>query len=280
MRELTNLPWRLRDRTPNTYYTHSKRGIVYWDGARNLCKHFHAPYTCKRCGGSALCEHGVQRAMCKPCGGRSICEHGKQRARCIPCGGASMCEHGRQRASCIPCGGSSVCQHGKQRAVCKACGGSQICQHGRLKQVCVPCDGPGICQHKRVKRQCKVCSPDTYLVHLMRVRVRHALKGTIKSEASMSLVGCSIAELKDHIQSTWTEGMSWQNQGEGGWEIDHIKPCAKFDLTDPAEQKKCFHWSNLQALWKLENNTKSAKFDPATFGREWNGSRWCGCKSV
>jgi hypothetical protein len=42
-------------------------------------------------------------------------------------------------------------------------------------------------------------------------------------------------------------------------DIDHIKPCAAFDLTDPAQQKECFHFSNLQLLWAEDNLSKGAK---------------------
>lgn len=54
--------------------------------------------------------------------------------------------------------------------------------------------------------------------------------------------------------------MSWENYGFYGWHIDHIKPCSKFDLTDPKQQEQCFHYSNLQPLWAIENFKKSDKY--------------------
>lgn len=57
--------------------------------------------------------------------------------------------------------------------------------------------------------------------------------------------------------------MSWENYGVGGWHIDHIIPCASFELTDGDEQRKCFHYSNLQPLWWFHNLEKSDKLiDP------------------
>jgi hypothetical protein len=51
--------------------------------------------------------------------------------------------------------------------------------------------------------------------------------------------------------------MNWQNYGQ--WHIDHIRPCASFDLKDPIEQAKCFNYTNLQPLWAKENLSKGAK---------------------
>jgi len=96
------------------------------------------------------------------------------------------------------------------------------------------------------------------LANALRSRVRGAFKsGGEKAEKTMELLGCSVQHVKDHLESQFTEGMTWENQGE--WHIDHIRPCASFDLTDPEEQKKCFHWTNLQPLWAQDNLRKGAK---------------------
>ena len=49
--------------------------------------------------------------------------------------------------------------------------------------------------------------------------------------------------------------MTWKNHGTV-WEIDHIKPCASFDLTDITQQHKCFNYINTQPLYYLENRSK------------------------
>jgi HNH endonuclease. len=56
--------------------------------------------------------------------------------------------------------------------------------------------------------------------------------------------------------------MSWDNYGRDGWHIDHIRPCASFDLTDPEQQRQCFHYTNLQPLWAADNIRKGAKWQP------------------
>lgn len=73
----------------------------------------------------------------------------------------------------------------------------------------------------------------------------------------MELIGCSISFLRGYLEAKFTEGMSWDNHGE--WHIDHIKPCASFNLLDDEEQQKCFHYKNLQPLWAQENLSKGAK---------------------
>lgn len=74
----------------------------------------------------------------------------------------------------------------------------------------------------------------------------------------MELVGCAIPFLRGYLEAKFKVGMSWSNHG-AGWHIDHIKPCASFNLLDEKEQKKCFHYKNLQPLWAEENLSKGDK---------------------
>jgi hypothetical protein len=60
-----------------------------------------------------------------------------------------------------------------------------------------------------------------------------------------------------HIESLWQPGMTWKNNTINGWHIDHIIPCEAFNLFDIEEQKKCFHYTNLQPLWSNINIAKS-----------------------
>lgn len=87
-----------------------------------------------------------------------------------------------------------------------------------------------------------------------RTRIYKALKHNRKSQSTLDLIGCSLEQLRLHLESQFRDGMTWDNHGE--WHIDHIKPCASFDLSKPDEQKKCFHYTNLQPLWAVENILK------------------------
>lgn len=83
-----------------------------------------------------------------------------------------------------------------------------------------------------------------------------------KLSSTLRLVGCSIGSLSDHLQTTMPQGGSWADVLAGRIHIDHIKPCALFDLTDLEEQRKCFHFSNLQLLWASDNLRKWKHYEP------------------
>jgi thiol-disulfide isomerase/thioredoxin len=95
------------------------------------------------------------------------------------------------------------------------------------------------------------------LKRYLRTRLWQALKGNPKIVTTMKLIGCSIKQLKNHLEKKFTKGMTFKNYGK--WHIDHIKPCASFDLSKASEQRKCFHYSNLQPLWAKDNLEKHDK---------------------
>lgn len=89
-------------------------------------------------------------------------------------------------------------------------------------------------------------------------RIRMALKRVSKKAGTTEfLLGASIAKVKMYLARRFKPGMSWKNHGI--WHIDHIRPCASFDLSKPEQQKECFHYSNLQPLWATDNIKKGSK---------------------
>lgn len=92
-------------------------------------------------------------------------------------------------------------------------------------------------------------------------RINSALKrqGSRKAIKTLELLGCTKEELKRHIESLWLPGMTWDNHSRFGWHIDHIRPCASFNLLEPEQQKACFHYTNLQPLWWKDNISKADK---------------------
>jgi len=93
----------------------------------------------------------------------------------------------------------------------------------------------------------------------LRLRLYKAIKGINKSKSSIELIGCSVEYLLNYLESQFDDEMSWTNYGK--WEIDHIKPCAKFDLSKEKEQRECFNYSNLQPLWRMDNMMKGATYE-------------------
>lgn len=92
---------------------------------------------------------------------------------------------------------------------------------------------------------------------ILRGRLWKAITRDSKQSSALTLLGCTIDQLKIHLEKQFTKGMNWKNYGE--WHIDHIKPCCSFDLTDLEQQKICFHYSNLQPLWAKDNIRKNGK---------------------
>ena len=84
-----------------------------------------------------------------------------------------------------------------------------------------------------------------------------------KSAKTLELLGCTKDFLKKHLESQFEPWMTWENYGKRdsnkNWDIDHIIPCAKFNLQCPIQQHACFHYSNLQPLEHFENIRKRDK---------------------
>lgn len=92
----------------------------------------------------------------------------------------------------------------------------------------------------------------------LRRRLTHIIKGTVKVGSAVRDLGCSVEELKVYLEGKFTEGMTWDNYGFGNdkWNIDHIEPLSKFDLSNIEQFKQANHFSNLQPLWQQSNFRK------------------------
>lgn len=97
------------------------------------------------------------------------------------------------------------------------------------------------------------------LIRNCRNRIAKALKakGLKKRNNTRSqiLLGCSTKQLKQHIESQFLSGMTWDNHSFQGWHIDHIIPLSSAQSLEQLE--KLFHYTNLQPLWSKDNFRKS-----------------------
>ncbi len=119
----------------------------------------------------------------------------------------------------------------------------------------------------RASYQRRLLEPEFRIRRTLAARIREAIKraarlGAIckKSSATTDLLGCGIPEVIGWLERQFKPKMSWDNFGD--WQIDHKRPCAAFDLSNPDQQRKCFHFTNLQPLWKQENLSKHDKCPP------------------
>jgi len=111
------------------------------------------------------------------------------------------------------------------------------------------------------RRKRKEIDPVFLISSRLRGRFNIALKrqGTHKKNKTMTYIGCTKEELRNHIQSKFVDGMSWGNKGE--WHIDHIIPISSFDLSDEKQVFQAMNFTNLQPLWAIDNIRKSNKIN-------------------
>jgi hypothetical protein len=112
----------------------------------------------------------------------------------------------------------------------------------------------------KIKYRNELYAKDPYfrLYTCIRTRINKVIKNNIKCKKTLNLLGIpNVKFLKKYLESKFKDGMTWEKRGL--IHIDHIIPCASFDLKDPKQQAKCFHYTNLQPLWAKENLSKGAK---------------------
>jgi len=139
----------------------------------------------------------------------------------------------------------------KHRNQCKRCRQNKVNQYKRENEE----------YKKRFNSYCKK-RRETDIQYMLSGRLRSRLRkmlitfNTSKSQNTFDLLGCDIQFFKQYIEERFREGMSWEKRN---FHIDHIIPCTAFDLTKEEEQKKCFHYTNLQPLFPIDNIKKGNK---------------------
>lgn len=93
----------------------------------------------------------------------------------------------------------------------------------------------------------------------LRTRLNNAVKNNCKSGSAVRDLGCSIEELKTHLESQFKPGMNWNNWGMGVnmWQIDHIRPLFTFDLSNVEQLREACNYKNLQPIWYEEHLVKT-----------------------
>ena len=81
-----------------------------------------------------------------------------------------------------------------------------------------------------------------------------------KYRTTFDILGYTIEELMNHLESLFTDGMTWDNYGE--WHVDHKKPMTLFNFTSTDDEgfKECWKLDNLQPLWGNDNLSKGIRY--------------------
>ena len=112
-------------------------------------------------------------------------------------------------------------------------------------------------RQRQYEKKRRANDPAYRMIRNLRKGLWKAMSGNSKPKKTMELLGCSKEHLEHHLEAQFTDGMTWDNI-----HIDHIQPCASFDLEDPIEQQRCFHYTNLQPLFAEDNLRKSDSIVP------------------
>lgn len=143
---------------------------------------------------------------------------------------------------------------GNIRAACKSCLSSARKEYYQKNKEKI------IKQTSEYKNNKIKNDPVFKLERRLRCRIYHAFvkQNKKKEERTMKYIDCTKAFLKEWIEFQLDKGMTLENYGEY-WHIDHVKPCASYDLSKEDEIRECFCWKNLRPLKGDENLSKSDK---------------------
>lgn len=121
-----------------------------------------------------------------------------------------------------------------------------------------------ILKRKKIYHQLNKNNPQYKIKRNLRIRMWSVLHRGIKTGSAVDDLGCSVEFLLDWFEFIFhnyelngTE-VNWDNAGEF-WDIDHVIPLSKIDLTERSNLLIAAHWTNLVPLPKTNNRSKYNK---------------------
>lgn len=259
------------------------------------CKICATPFECK------VSEAPHRATCSRPCAlkYRSVVHRGRRHST-EWCANISAAHKRRERRlsplrlgvylACGQCGDHYLLMERHRQLVSRFC--SRACarkaDRNRVSVNCAHCASPLIRALSKAKRSARFfCNPrcryayqigpahpvwnggpltlERRLATTMRNRLRSCLRRKNITESAAATVqaalGCSVDALRRHLEEQFPPGMTWDNWSKYGWHIDHIRPLAAFDLTDPFQLAAACHFSNLQPLWAIDNIKKGCRID-------------------
>jgi hypothetical protein len=155
----------------------------------------------------------------------------------------------------LPMSGFCPSRQNKRSAQCKACECEQSAKWTKRN--------PEKYDIMKKKSYAKIIStPELLLKTRIRNRINKAIRaygnGLYVSKGKLRYLGCTSEQVVAHIERQMNSRMTWENYGKT-WNIDHIMPCASYDLTQEDDRKKCFHYTNLRPVFCRTNFRKNDK---------------------
>ncbi len=224
-------------------YRKDKKGNLRKCCTENDCTTYSRPRTfhCSKHGGAKICSE----VNCKT--------PAQADGKCVKHEGYKICEidNCERRVA-----GRGLCLDHAEHLRCEKDGCDKLQRSGY--KFCYK-HGPRSIKDKANKRRNQRLKEDVNyrLIKNYRTRIWNAIKNNKRFDKTLDLLGCDVLTLRTHLEKKFQKGMNWCNYGE--WHVDHIIPCASFDLSKREEQNKCFHYSNTQPLWATDNRSKANK---------------------
>lgn len=119
-------------------------------------------------------------------------------------------------------------------------------------------------RRNRRRKERRATDPKYKLSERIGISICDALKGRKMGRKWETLVGYTVDDLKNHLESLWEPWMSWENHGvykpngPRTWHIDHVIPQGMFNYTNPEDEefKLCWSLNNLQPKCSKTNIIK------------------------
>lgn len=119
---------------------------------------------------------------------------------------------------------------------------------------------------REYKKKKRAENSETKLKANYRTRINNALRRARVGKPTNTdfLLGCSIFVFMNHLKNLFEPWMSFENYGKASkvkrtWNVDHVIPVSLFDLTNPEECKKAFHYTNTKPMEAIANCAKGSK---------------------
>lgn len=110
--------------------------------------------------------------------------------------------------------------------------------------------------------------PSLLLKARLRSNISSAVSKGVKNGKTFDILGYTPQDLKNYLESKFTDGMTWDNYGRNGWHIDHIKPLVLFNINSNEDIAEAWSLNNLQPLWEYDNCSKSSFYNGIRYTRK------------